>query len=286
MKCIRRSNALRRTETLIGSESAQPYRSYQTRDEALGTEQRTGLALCLFQASLSMRPALIWSLSVISGMLLAFAVSRIVAPFAVPLFFLGGALLPFLWVEARIRSRASSFSQDYPSILLATSSSIKAGLTPYRALERSIHLLPDDSLVRKEIEQLMNDLQRGVPKERALQRFAQSIRQPELELFRTGFALVIDHGGKFAPTLERLAKVTKDRSSLIHAAMVSTATMRMTATILLLVTPLFLLLLSSRSNDFWDTLLNHPIANGMATVGFVTIAVAFAVLNYMSHFKP
>jgi len=240
----------------------------------------------LMYAGVDITPSLVTFVSAGLGLLFALVALRIMPVFLVPFAFIAGAWLPFSWLERKIDARAAAFAEDYPTVLLATASSIKTGLTPYLALERSTKLLPKDSLMRAEVEKLASQLREGVAKERALNEFGSDIRLNELELFRRAFLLVLENGGRFAPTLHRLARVSKDREELISNARVSTATMRMTANVLIMVAPLILFTVSMRSDNFFELLLTHPTANLVASIGLVTIAGSYAILKRMSNFKP
>ncbi len=262
------------------------------RIDATDTEQSLSwLGEMIMQAGLASSPAntrpwIVYAIAAACGSALALGSAAILAPYFVPLFFLAGLRAPFSYLEARIQKRAMEFAEDYPTVLLATASSMKVGMTAYAALERSIKLLPEKSLVRSEVQKLVADLRQGLKKEEALQRFGQTIRQPDLALFRSAFLLVLENGGRFAPTLQRLATVSKDRSVLISAARVSTASMRMTANIILAVTPLIVGVIAARTEKFWDLLLHHPVANTMASAGIVIIFFCFIFLKRMSNFKP
>ncbi len=244
------------------------------------------LSLYLEQGGTALKPELFVAISFCS----AFAAGCLAVFFAPTVFVVPAALLggmfPLSWLEARVTARAGKFSRDYPSVLLAAASSIKAGMTATAALERAVVLLPGDSLVRREVEQLLAALHRGERKESALQRFGRSIRQADLELFREAFALALENGGRFAPTLERLARVCRDREVLIRSAEVCTATMRMTANVLLAVSPLIVLMISVRTNGYWELFFQHPTANFIASLGIAVIICSYALLRRMSSFKP
>jgi len=245
-----------------------------------------GLSLKIFQAGLRIHRSIIIFVAIVSGTAFGLLFSQILSAYLVPLYIAAGFYLPFAWLEGRVSKRAANFAEDYSTVLLATASSVKVGLTAYLALERSIRLLPKGSLVREEVERLVGALRHGESKEEALRHFAASIRLPDLPLFRTAFLLVLEQGGRFAPTLNRLAMVGRDRQSLISGAEVSTANMRMTANILIVLVPVILLIVSSRNEDYWTILLNDPVASTMSSIGIVTITGCYALLRKMSAFKP
>lgn len=283
-----RQIALRRAANLVVKRndrlSSQSTSSSNKQSRQIGVPSAIGLLL--EQAALPKQPSILIAGSVVSGICTAFLFSNVLSPYFIPIFFLCGITLPFAWVDGRARSRAEVFAEDYPTVLLATASSIKAGMTPYLALERSVRLLPANSLVRTEVERLISALRRGITKELAVKEFAADIRQSDLDLFRSAFLLVLENGGRFAPTLERLAMVSKDRSTLISSARVTTTTMRMTANVLVAVAPFLLFVVAGRTPDFWNLFLNHPMANTVASAGIVIITVSYAVLHRMSNFKP
>jgi Flp pilus assembly protein TadB len=246
---------------------------------------RTRMQERLHQAGLTIPSVSVFLTSLACGIFAAIASFSVLAGIFLPLAFLFGAAAPFVWIENRIRSRALEFATDYPTMLLAAASSVKVGLTPYQALERSTRLLSKTSLVRAEVTALLHKIRNGVPREQAVQEFASSIRQPDLELFRSAFLLVLENGGRFSPTLSRLAKVSNNRAVLIRSAAVSTAGMRMTANILLAVTPIMVLMIAVRTDNFWDILLHNETANLLGSIGFFLIAACYGLLRHMSNFK-
>jgi len=203
-----------------------------------------------------------------------------------PVVFLSAASLPFLFLDRRAEQRAMEFSEDFPNLLLATASSLKAGMTVYAALERAIRLLPEDRIVRLEVQKLLKEITKGLPREIAVARFADTIRRPDTALFRSAFLLVLESGGRFAPTLERLALVSRDRSTLIRTAGVRCSSMRMTANILLALTPLIVFMVAVRTENYFEIIRENPTANILATLGVAMILGSYLLLRRMSAFRP
>ena len=272
---------------LIEKELYTSERDHKTDKFAITAQSfRKALELPQFQAGIE---ASIWKIPLaclLCGALAGVLCLQLSTPIlAIAASFLFG-LAPLLWLQRRIETRAKRFAEDYPSILLAMASSLKAGMTPIAALERAVKLLPEGNIAREEVEKLLGDLWRYSSKEVAISRFASGIRLPEISLFRDAFLLVLEHGGRFAPTLERLARVSRERSILIRSAGVSTASMKLTGNSVLAITPIVLFLSSARSENFWSTLFYHPSAKFMAITGLLTIAFGYAILHKMSRFKP
>lgn len=190
------------------------------------------------------------------------------------------------WNQRLVKARQVEFINEYPAVLLATASNLKAGLSVYSALERAIQLLDEKSSIKSEVQLLLEKVTRGVPKEQAVNEFVKGIDLPELRLFKRAFILVLVHGGKFSRTLERLSEVCRDRDSLIKSANVSTASMRMTANVLLAIAPLLMLMLSLRTKNFWTTLFENNTASAIGLSGASIILGAFFILRKLSDFKP
>lgn len=248
--------------------------------------QNSGFANYLRCANIPYRPHIVFF--AVATLLLGAAITGMffLPIFLVPLFVALLVVALYVYAEKRVEEKAYMFSSDYPAVLMATASSVRAGMSPYDALERSIRLLPKSSLVRKQIELMLLDLQKGVSRGQAIRRFGEGVRLPDVQLFREAFSLVLDHGGRFAPTLERLAEVCRDRSTLIRSANVTTATMRMTANILLAVAPFILALVSMRTTNFWELFFNDPIASPLAMTGLLIIGLSYVSLLKMSSFRP
>ena len=254
-------------------------------EETTQLELTSALELYLHQADIKVSAKLFSPIIFALGLSICLVISKFIGLVFLPVVFFGYCFLIYLMLEKRVENRSHLFSIDYPTVLMATASSVKAGLTPYAALERSVNLLPKDSLVRTEVAKLLQDIRRGHSRRQAIDGFGLTIRQPDLELFREAFLIVLEHGGRFAPTLERLALVCRDRSSLIRSAKVSTASMRMTANVLLIVTPLVVALVALRTKNFWDTFFNNPIANSLGSTGLIVILLSYGLLIKMSSFK-
>ena len=73
------------------------------------------------------------------------------------------------------------------------------------------------------------DLERAVPEDVALQRFAITIAHPDIQLFRSTFVLARKEGASLAQCLRRLARVTRQRQSFRRKVRSSVAMQRLSA---------------------------------------------------------
>lgn len=245
-----------------------------------------GLQRSLYQANLKIPVYSVFAFSFVLGAVFTLLASLVISPFLIPVYGLIGVLLPFYYLEMRIDRRAAKFAEDYPSVLFACASSIKSGLTPLAGLERAVELLPNESLCKTEVTRLVQSLSSGEGRDVALASFADSIRLPDLSLFRASFELVCEQRGRFAPTLERLARVARDRTLLISQARVSTASMNMTANVLIVIFIGLNLILTIQTKNFWNQMLEDPLINTIASGGLVVMTLGYIILKGMGRFKP
>lgn len=134
-----------------------------------------------------------------------------------PLGGLGGAVLIGAVVLMRGRrarfQAAESFEHDYPALLVALASAVRTGLDPLVALTNARELFPPESPVRRELDRVAEEIERGVTEERAIAAFGATSGHPDVPLFRNAFLLARREGSSLGECLHRLAKVTRQRQS-------------------------------------------------------------------------
>ena len=111
------------------------------------------------------------------------------------------------------RLRSLEFERDYPPFLLSLSSAIRTGLDPIVALCQSSALFDSSSAINQELISFTRAIEAGQREEIAVQGFARTINQPDIDLFRRAFALARSQGASLSETLQRLARVTRQRQS-------------------------------------------------------------------------
>lgn len=114
-------------------------------------------------------------------------------------------------IDRRIKQRVAKFDKDYPAFLLSLVGMLKTGLNPIQGLEAAATNLEDNSLVRKEVELMLERLRLGVSEERSIGSFGEDINHPEIELFVQALTLSRRVGGNLSDTLDRLARQVRKR---------------------------------------------------------------------------
>lgn len=205
--------------------------------------------------------------------------------------FLGFALfcavqyVVYAYLVQRRNAEQQRYAIDLPTMLLAMAANMKIGLPAYAAMERATKLLPKENALRAETERFLHAVQNGTAYHVAIQDFGAHVQLEELALFRKAFALVVEHGGRFAPTLERLAQLSRERALLVQTLRARTSGMRMTAHALLLLSPLIVLMLAARIDNFWHILHTNAVAHFLGVLGATMIFIGCAALRQMGSAK-
>jgi tight adherence protein B len=129
-----------------------------------------------------------------------------------------GPLIVNGWINRRMRKRSMKFDSDFAQFLLATVGMLKTGLNTVQALQAASESLDDDSLVKQEIDLMLERLRMGVPEDSSIGSFGESIYQPEIELFVQALILSRRLGGTLSDTLDRLAKQVRKRQTFKRTA--------------------------------------------------------------------
>jgi tight adherence protein B len=117
------------------------------------------------------------------------------------------------WINRLIEKRTNAFDRDYPQFLLSVVGLLKTGLTPLHAVEAASRGLDEMSLLRQEVEDMLERLRYGVAEDIAVGGFGDSILHTEVELFIQALILSKRVGGQLSETLERLAKQVRKRQA-------------------------------------------------------------------------
>lgn len=182
-----------------------------------------------------------------------------------------GPILVNGYLNRRIRKRVERFDVDFPQFLLAVVSMLKTGLNPIQALEAAVDNLEDDSLVRQEVELMIERLRVGVPEDRSIGSFGEDIAQPEIELFVQALLLSRRVGGSLSETLDRLAKQVRRRGAFKLAASATVAQQRGAIVVIIAIIMGVQLYLFVMSPEMVVGAWTHPKLEGYAQCALVLI---------------
>ena len=104
--------------------------------------------------------------------------------------------------------------EDLVALLQSLAASIRSGMDPLVALERSGSSLSGTSYLGSEVRIFIQRLtEEALPLDQALNRFADQIDDPCLDLFRHAIKLAYSEGASVSACLQRLSRVTRQRQS-------------------------------------------------------------------------
>ena len=175
------------------------------------SSSRLTLVKRLKYAQLSMPPSMFYFLEVLISIVVASAVS---IKFDWPIILLSlsaGPIFMNWFVNSYIDRRFSDFDLDYSPFLLSLVSMLKTGMGIINAMSSAASGLEPDSLVREEVELMIEKLRVGVPEDKAIGSFAETVYHPEIELFVQAVSLSKNLGGSLTDTLERLSQQVRKR---------------------------------------------------------------------------
>ncbi len=178
-------------------------------------------------------------------------------------------------LDYSVGRRFKAFDRDYPVFLLSYVSLLKTGLNTVTGLEAAARGLEHDSLVRQEIELLLERLRLGLTEEQAISAFGEDIAHPEIELFVQSLLLNRRLGGTLSSTLERLARQVRKRQQFRGEAVAAVALERNSIYMIAGIMSLLLIYLMVTTPDLVFPALGHPIGKIVLQVGVVLIMVGF-----------
>lgn len=124
---------------------------------------------------------------------------------------MSGPLLMRWLLNTSVERRFKAFDADYPAFLSQVVSLLKTGMNVTAALEAAAGGLEDGSLVRQEVELMVERLRFGVSEDKSIGSFGEDVYHPEIELFVQALLLGRRVGGTLSDTLERLGKQVRKR---------------------------------------------------------------------------
>jgi len=124
---------------------------------------------------------------------------------------LAGSLFMRWLLNLFVDRRFKAFDADYPSFLLSLTGLLKTGMDVMGGLEAAAQGLEEGSLVKEEVEMMIERLRFGVSEDKSIGSFGEDIFHPEIELFVQALLLSRRVGGTLSETLERLARQVRRR---------------------------------------------------------------------------
>ncbi len=188
--------------------------------------------------------------------------------------FMGQAIVTGV-LDRAITKRFNLFDEDYPVLLLQFVSLLKTGLSPIAGLEAAAKGLDEDSLVRIEVELLVERLRLGLTEEQAISAFGEDVAHPELELFVQSLILSKRVGGTLSQTLERLARQVRKRQQFRKQAVAAVGMERSSLYMIAVIMGLLMMYLSWSAPELVFPAFKHPLGKKIFQFGLMVIVFGF-----------
>ncbi|MCB0322874.1 MAG: type II secretion system F family protein [Bdellovibrionales bacterium] len=188
-------------------------------------------------------------------------------------------------LERAVNKRFEAFDKDYPVLLLQYVSLLKTGMSAIQGLEAAAKGLDPDSLVRAEVELLIERLRLGLTEEQAISAFGEDIAHPELELFVQSLILSKRVGGTLSHTLERLAKQVRKRQQFRKQAVAAVGMERSSLYMIAVIMGLLMLYLGWSAPELVFPAFDHPLGKKIFQFGVMVIIFGFYWSSKVTNIK-
>jgi tight adherence protein B len=169
------------------------------------------IARNLARADLKMKPGeyiAMVVLMVTAGGLVLWVIGR-GSPYMIPVGMLAGGLAPGIYVGSQQKRRLIKFDQQLPDMLNLMVNGLRAGYSTMQAMEAVSKELPPP--ICDEYRRVVQEMQLGIPMERALDNLLRRIPSDDLDLVITAINVQREVGGNLAEILDTISYTIRER---------------------------------------------------------------------------
>lgn len=151
-----------------------------------------------------------------------------------------GLLAPRFYVKGQQRKRLQKFNDQLPDMLNLMVNGLRAGYSTMQAMEAVSKELP--SPINDEFKRVVQEMQIGIPMEKALDNLLRRIPSDDLDFVVTAINVQREVGGNLTEILDNISFTIRERVRIKGEVRVLTAQVRTSGTVLSLI-PFFLTLI-------------------------------------------
>ena len=148
-----------------------------------------------------------------------------------------GLILPRLYVKRQQVARLNKFNDQLSDMLNLVVNGLRAGYSTMQAMEAVSRELP--APISDEFHRVVQEMQIGIPMERALENLLRRIPSDDLDFVITAINVQREVGGNLSEILDTISFTIRERVRIKGEIRVMTATVRTSATVLSMI-PVFL----------------------------------------------
>ncbi len=183
-----------------------------------------------------------------------------------------GFFLPRFYVKRQQRLRLIRFNDQLPDMLNLMVNGVRAGYSTMQALEAASREMP--SPMSEELHRVVQEMQLGIPMERALDNLLRRIPSDDLDFVITAMNVQREVGGNLAEILDTISYTIRERVRIKGEIRVLTAQVRTSGTILSLVPVFLTLCLWFLNREYLMTFFERGLLCGGAALGTAVLLIA------------
>ena len=189
-----------------------------------------------------------------------------------------GAVLPGIYVKRQQKARLKKFDEQLADMINLMVNGLRAGYSTMQAMEAISKELPPP--ISDEFRRVVQEMQLGVPMDRALDNLLRRIPSPDLDFMITAINVQREVGGNLAEILDTISFTIRERVRIKGEINTLTSQVRTSALILSLIPVLLFILLWFISNDYISSIFDNGLACGLGAIGagLFLIALGYFVM--------
>lgn len=235
------------------------------------------IARQLARADLKFKPGEYVALLVISTIGVAFLAGLLGGrhPISFVLGAVVGAMLPAQYVRRQQKKRLQRFDEQLPDMLNLMVNGLRAGFSTMQAMESVAKELPPP--ICDEFRRVVQEMQLGIPMERALDNLLRRIPSPDLDFVVTAINVQREVGGNLSEILDTISYTIRERVRIKGEIRVLTAQMRTSGQALSVMPVALAVFLWFLNRDYMMNFFMFGTACGLGVLG---LAAALIGLGY------
>lgn len=254
-------------------------------NEALNSKRRLTLAQLLFQAGMTMKPAVFIRNSIIFGVGVFVALVLVQVPiYLAPVFAVAAAYLgPRFYVGQKRKKYQSKFLDELPNAVEAVVRGVKTGLP----LNDSMRVVAKDARepVKSEFGRVLDQQQIGMSMTEAVAVMLDRVPLPEVNFFVVVITVQQQSGGNLSEALGNLAKVLRNRKKMKQRIKAMSSEAKASAGIIGSLPFVVGILVSLASPAYLAPLFTTSLGHIWLGIGVVMLSAGVFVMNRMVQFE-
>jgi tight adherence protein B len=189
-----------------------------------------------------------------------------------------GVVLPFMYLQREQGRRLVRFDEQLPDMINLMVNGLRAGYSTMQAMEAVSKELPPP--ICDEFRRVVQEMQIGVPMEKALDNLVRRIPSPDLDFVITSINVQREVGGNLAEILEIISHTIRERIRIKGEIRVMTSQVMYSGRILALVPVFIVVILWFINQEYMMEFVNNPVCGGIAIgVGITMIAIGYFIMT-------